>query len=126
MSELYNYIDEETIKLLVDRFYDNVRQDKELSLIFDDAIGTDEESWKPHLERMYAFWSSIMLKTGRFHGTPMQKHQELPAFDLKLFQNWLVLFEDTVSSLHTDDIAQKYKEISTRIAQSLKLGIENK
>ena len=30
------------------------------------------DDWKPHLARMYAFWSSVMLMTGRYHGQPMQ------------------------------------------------------
>ena len=32
----------------------------------------------PHLTKMYAFWSSVMLPTGRYKGNPVVKHFALP------------------------------------------------
>ena len=116
-------ITEETIRQLVDRFYGKVRKDAQLAPIFNNAIGTDEAEWQPHLQRMYDFWSSVMLSGGRYRGTPMKKHQDLPAFDATLFDRWLKLFEETARELHTPDIAERYIAKSRMIAESLKYGL---
>ena len=42
--------------------------------------------------QMCAFWSSVALMTGRYHGTPMAKHLPLPV-DAGHFDRWLELFE---------------------------------
>lgn len=109
--------------MLVDRFYKKIRADSELGSIFIAAIGEDDQQWQPHLERMYAFWSSIMLASGRYHGNPLQKHKNLPSFDRNHFDRWLVLFAETAREMHTDAIAEKYIDKSQRIAESLKLGL---
>ena len=116
-------ITEESIKILVDSFYQKVRADKDLGPVFIAAIGEDNEEWRPHLERMYSFWSSVMLTSGRYHGNPMQKHQNLPSFDEGLFDTWLSLFAETVHEIHTKPIAERYIDRSKRIAESLKLGL---
>ncbi|MCD6034264.1 MAG: hypothetical protein K0R63_5 [Rickettsiales bacterium] len=116
-------VTEETIRRLVDEFYAKVRVDQGLGPIFSKAIGDDPEIWKPHLQKMYNFWSSIMLSSGRYHGTPFQKHLMLPAFEMRLFDRWLALFEETARAIHTQDTADRYVEKSRRIAESLKLGL---
>lgn len=120
---LEDVITEDTIESLVNRFYQKVRADAELGPIFDTTIGQTEQQWKPHLERMYAFWSSIMLSSGRYHGNPMQKHKALPSFDAAQFDRWLVLFAETAHEIHTRDIAEKYIDRSQRISESLKLAL---
>ena len=116
-------ISEESIKRLVDAFYARVRRDPALSPVFAAAIGESEDQWGPHLEKMYAFWSSVMLTSGRYHGNPFKAHKDLPAFDEKLFDRWLELFAQTARELHTPDMAARFIEKSTMIAQSLKYGL---
>lgn len=116
-------ITEETIKRLVDAFYEKVRSDAVLAPIFITIMGESDADWKEHLQVMYAFWSSVMLTSGRYRGNPLQKHKDLPAFDITLFDRWLALFEQTAQELHTPDTAAQYVAKSRRIAESLKLGI---
>ncbi|WP_417317184.1 group III truncated hemoglobin [Emcibacter sp.] len=116
-------ITEENIKQLVDLFYARIRQDAELGPIFDVAIGTDDQSWSLHLHRMYDFWSSILLTSGRYHGNPLQKHRDLPPFNLNLFDRWLELFTDTVREIYTPIAAENFITKSQRIADSLRLGL---
>ncbi len=80
-------LDEEILRDLVHSFYDKVRRDAVLGPIFAARI-TD---WGPHLERMVAFWSSVALMTGRYHGRPVPAHTPLP-IDGAHFQRWLGLF----------------------------------
>ena len=47
---------------------------------------------------MCAFWSSVALMSGRYHGQPMAKHLPLP-IDARHFDRWLALFETTARDL---------------------------
>jgi hemoglobin len=115
-----DHVSEEGIRLLVDRFYAKVRRDRELAPIFLRAIPGD---WQPHLTKMYAFWSSVMLTTGRYKGNPMMKHLSLPRFQPELFDHWLALFEETCRELFDCGICEEFRAKAGRIAESLKLGL---
>jgi len=113
-------ITEETIKALVDQFYTRVRSDSKLGPIFNQALGHSDAEWQPHLERMYSFWSSIMLASRRYHGNPIQKHLNLPTFDRDLFDRWLELFSETANEVHEPETAQKYITKGQNIAKNFK------
>lgn len=121
----FTAITEESIKVLVDSFYEKVRVDSHIGPIFKAVVGEGAQVWKPHLNRMYDFWSSIMLRTGRFHGNPMQKHRELLPFSPDLFSSdhfdvWLSLFAQTAREVYSTSISQQFIETSNRIASRLK------
>jgi hemoglobin len=111
-------IDETMIDQLVRGFYARVRDDDLIGPIFEARI-TD---WEPHLQRMCAFWSSVALMSGRYHGQPMQKHLPLPV-DGGHFDRWLALFEATARELCPPKAAVHFIERAHRIAESLELGI---
>ena len=123
MSQQYTEVTEDSIRALVHLFYQRVRSDAALNAVFEPVIGASDEAWAPHLELMVDFWSSIMLRSGRYHGTPMQKHQALPKFDLSLFDHWLNVFSETARELHTAEIAKIYEEKSSNIARSLRMAM---
>lgn len=111
-------IDEDVIHTLVHAFYAQIRQDPVLGPIFNDRI----DDWEPHLERMCAFWSSVTLMSGRYHGQPMQKHAPLPV-DARHFDRWLELFEQSAHSVCAPAAAEYFIDRARRIAESLELGI---
>lgn len=111
-------INETLIENLVRSFYSRVWKDQLLAPIFDAHI----EDWERHLQRMFAFWSSVTLMSGRYHGQPMAKHLPLP-IDGRHFDRWLSLFEQTAYELCPPDAAAYFIERSRRIAGSLELGI---
>lgn len=111
-------IDEAMIERLVRGFYDKVRDDPLLGPVFAARI-TD---WEPHLQTMFAFWSSVALLTGRYHGQPMPKHASLPA-DARHFDRWLALFEETARALCPPAAAELFLDRARRIALSLELGM---
>lgn len=111
-------ITEPLIERLVRAFYAKVRADAVLGPIFEARI----HDWEPHLERMFAFWSSVALMSGRYHGTPMAKHMPLPV-DADHFDRWLVLFEQTAREVCPPAAATHFAELARRIAASLELGI---
>ena len=111
-------IDEALIERLVHGFYAKVRADKVLGPIFEARI----RDWEPHLAQMCAFWSSVALMTGRYHGTPMAKHLPLP-IDGGHFDRWLDLFEETARELCPPAAAVHFIERARRIASSLEMGV---
>jgi hemoglobin len=111
-------IDEAMIERLVQAFYARVRADPLIGPVFDARI----VDWEPHLQQMYAFWSSVALMSGRYHGQPMAKHLPLP-IEAKHFDRWLALFEATARETCPPPAARHFIERAARIAESLELGI---
>ena len=113
-------VSEDGIRRLVDAFYDKVRLDAELAPVFLRIIPGD---WQPHLTRMYAFWSSVMLTTGRYKGNPVVKHLVIPGIQPHLFERWLALFNATCGELFDDGVSEEFRAKAARIAESLKLAL---
>ena len=111
-------IDESMIERLVRRFYVKVREDSLLAPVFTARI----RDWEPHLQRMCAFWSSVALMSGRYHGNPMTKHLPLP-IDAAHFDRWLALFQETAREVCPPAAEAHFVERARRIAESLELGI---
>lgn len=110
-------LDEATLERVVRRFYIAARQDAQLGPLF--AHVTD---WEAHIATICAFWSSVALMSGRYHGQPMAAHLPLspgPAH----FARWLELFEQTARSICRPAGADYLIGKAQRIAASLELGI---
>ena len=106
-------IDEAGLERLVHAFYARVREDAELGPIFNDAIA----DWPEHLARLTAFWSSVMLTSGRYKGQPVPAHMKhrsriTPA----LFDRWLALWGETARELMAPDAAAALEARAGRIA----------
>lgn len=111
-------ITEAMISTLVRGFYAKIQRDPLLGPIFDKHIA----DWEPHLQRMEAFWSSITLMTGRYHGKPMAKHLPLPV-EARHFDHWLALFEETAKELCPPQAADLFIERAHKVAESIELAI---
>jgi len=96
------------IILLVDRFYEKVKQDQLLAPVFAHL------DWPKHLPIMYNFWSSMLLGDQSYQGNPFQKHIGLP-IKSQHFDRWLKLFTETVD---LNFIGTKADEAKSR-AQSI-------
>jgi len=111
---------EDHIARLVPAFYARVRQDPVLGPIFDGAI----EDWPHHLEKLTAFWSSVML-SGRYKGQPMVAHvRHERHMKPENFERWLTLWEHTSDELLPPELAIAFQERADRIAESLQLGVQ--
>jgi hemoglobin len=111
-------LDEAALPGLVDRFYARVRQDPEIGPVFNVAI----EDWDVHLEKLAAFWSSVMLTTGRYKGNPFAAHLKHPLTPA-MFERWLALWGETVDEMFAPEIAVQFRAKAQRIAESLQLGM---
>jgi hemoglobin len=115
-------LDDAQLADLVERFYARVRGDASLAGIFNAAIAPHD--WPHHLERMGAFWSSVMLGSGRYHGSPVAAHlKHADGITQPMFARWLVLWEDVarqhLSAADADAVVAKAR----RIAESLQLAL---
>jgi hemoglobin len=81
------------IRTLVDTFYEGVRDDPMLGPIFARHVA----DWSLHLPKMYDFWSTVVLRTGRYAGRPLDAHQRLPGLTAAHFARWLDLWRHTVA-----------------------------
>lgn len=111
-------IDEAMIERLVRSFYARVRSDDVLGPIFASKI----DDWEPHLQKMCAFWSSVALMSGRYHGQAMSKHLPLP-IDGVHFDRWQALFARTARDVCLPAIAEHFILLAGRVGQSLERGI---
>jgi hemoglobin len=111
-------IDEAVLPDLVDRFYARVRQDPEIGPVFNAAI----KDWDVHLEKLAAFWSSVMLTSGRYKGNPFAAHVKHPLTPA-MFERWLALWGQTVDEMFEPAVAAQFRAKAQRIAESLQLGM---
>ncbi|MDO4232902.1 MAG: group III truncated hemoglobin [Lautropia sp.] len=111
---------EEDIREMVDRFYGRVREDEVLGPIFNGHI----DDWDEHLVRLTDFWSSMLLRTGRFEGAPMPKHIALPELSAELFERWLAIFAESLEEHPNQQMARQAADMAERIAQRLWLGYQ--
>ncbi len=112
------------IELLVDTFYEKVRNNPELGYIFEDVA---EINWGTHLPRMYSFWASILLGDHSYSGNPMQKHialSKLTTITDKEFSMWLTLFRETVDELFSGERAKQAKVRADNIARLMLHNIQ--
>ncbi len=97
-------VTEPMIEKLVHTFYARVRRDPLIGPIFNAAIA----DWDTHLVKLCDFWSSVTLMTGRYKGTPMRVHAELPGISHEHFARWLALFQATALTTCPAEAAQLF------------------
>lgn len=114
-------VTEAMIQEVVHAFYRKVRADPTIGPIFNRVI--PEDAWPAHLAKLCDFWSSVLLMTGRFKGTPMAAHTGIPDISAAHFARWLNLFRQTVDALCPPAAAALFVSKSKVIAESLQFGI---
>ena len=111
---------EDGLRTLVGRFYARVREDGVLGPIFDSAVA----DWPRHLETLTGFWSSVMLTTGRYKGSPVASHQRhASTIEPAMFDRWLALWGETALEVLAPAPAAAVIEKAERIAESLRLAL---
>lgn len=113
------------IELLVNTFYDKVKADETIGFIFNNFIGDD---WSHHLPIMYGFWEMVLFGKAGYAGNPVRKHIEVDrAIPLteEHYNRWQLLWNTTVDSLFTGDVANEAKKKAATMIQliSMKVGM---
>lgn len=114
-------LDEASLAGFLDAFYARVRRDPLIGPVFAAAI--PDADWPRHMATIQAFWSSVLLKTGRYKGNPFGRHQALGVLTPDHFERWLGLFAETAQARFAPAIADALIERAHRIGDSLKAGL---
>jgi hemoglobin len=111
------------IEVLVNSFYDKVKQDELLGYIFTDIA---QVNWEKHLPVMYDFFENMLFYTGSYTGNPMELHRKinrLLPLTREHFQQWEFLFCTTVDQLFEGATATLVKQRALSISAVMKIKI---
>ncbi|WP_230206652.1 group III truncated hemoglobin [Novosphingobium sp. Gsoil 351] len=112
---------EDDIAGLLPAFYARVRADVVLGPIFEGGV----DDWPHHLDKLEAFWSSVMLSSGRYKGQPMVAHlKHADHMTRDNFARWLTLWRQTTEELLAPELVRQLQDRAHRIAESLQLGVQ--
>ncbi len=105
---------EADVRVLVDTFYEKVREDALLDPIFSDVAKVD---WEHHLPKMYAFWNGMILGKPGYSGRPFPLHAVLPV-GKEHFERWLELFKETIAENFEGEGADRARNAAASIAHT--------
>lgn len=97
--------DSADIRNLVDEFYKKVDQDELIGPVFNMVLSG---KWADHLEKMYAFWETVLLEKSTYKGTPFLPHSGLGLKAIH-FTRWLELWSDTLEKHYEGTLAEEAK-----------------
>jgi hemoglobin len=103
----------ENIQVMVNAFYNKVRQDAILEPVFSELI----DDWETHLPIMYRFWEKLLFGKDGYRRNPFQKHVNLPV-SKEHFTRWVELFTQTIDENFLGVKADEAKRLATNIANS--------
>lgn len=108
------------LALLVERFYDKVREDDLIGPVFLRAV----EDWDEHLATLTAFWSSVMLGVPGFKGHPMAAHLRLAdEITPPMFERWLSLWHETTSECFAPAAAADLQARAAQIGRNFQSAL---
>jgi hemoglobin len=116
-------VSEAAIARLVATFYARIRAHPVLAPVFAAAIGEGEAEWAAHEAKLCRFWSTLMRRSGAYHGDPYGAHLRLPGLTPAMFTEWLALFEASAAETLPPDLALAFGERAARVARSLRMGL---
>lgn len=101
------------IKMLVDTFYERIRENKLLGPIFNNILN---DRWPAHLEKMYRFWQTVLLEQHTYTGSPFVPHAKLPIEKIH-FDTWLIIWNGTINDLFEGEKAEEAKWRGDKMAE---------
>jgi hemoglobin len=107
----------EDIKLLVNAFYDKIRDDELLGHIFNNLMNVN---WDKHLPKMYDFWDNVLFQTGNYKGRPFPPHMDVndkEPLTSSHFNRWIEIFTATVDELFEGPKTQEIKFKASNIKE---------
>ena len=118
MQQQAKTVNREHIERMVLTFYSKVLNDEIVGPFFIAKLGDDIESdyWKPHIDLLVNFWSSMILQDDSYHGNPLRPHFFIGELSHRVFKQWLKLFFETVDEVFIPKLGAEFKERSEIIA----------
>lgn len=112
----------EDIELLIDTFYDRILKHEALSYFFSDAV----KNWDFHKQQFVRYWSSQILFTDTYEGSPLGRHVFIDnhfehKFRKEHFDDWARVWAETVDDLFEGEKADLAKESGVNMARNIYL-----
>ena len=122
MKEIENRAD---VSLLVNTFYDKIREDETLGSIFEMHLAG---KWPAHLEKLTDFWETNLFGVPKFRGNPQRAHAIVDRnIDYGItqdhFTHWVEMWHETIDEMFEGERAERAKMAAERMAQGLFLGV---
>lgn len=108
-------VTDKTINDLVLNFYAHVRLDVTLGPIFESVV----LDWAEYEVKLCAFWSSVLLMTVTYKGSPIKLHIQLPGLSRRHFELWPNVFGQTARDKCSTISAELFIDRAGKIARSL-------
>lgn len=109
--------------VLIDSFYERVRQDETIGHIFSALIGDD---WSAHLPVMYTFWNTVLFGAEGYKGQAVGKHVEIdrriplqPAH----FERWMTLWTENADMNFAGDYTEQIKSKAQTMMQLIQFKV---
>ena len=103
---------------LVRRFYDLCHDDPVLGPFFEQTVA----DFDAHVQVVIDFWSSALLKTGRYRGNQFMAHAKHP-IEPEHFDIWLELFEKAANEVLPPAMAAEAMVKARQMGRSIKAGM---
>lgn len=118
LNDISSYRD---IQLLITAFYEKVKIDDVLGVVFKERM---QNHWEQHIEVMSAYWNGLILEGKPYHEEEFQKCARLP-FERMYFDRWTLLFFEAVNEKFNGENADLAKLVAIKIALSFEAGCEH-
>ena len=112
------------IDTLIRNFYTKARVDELIGKFFNEVI---EINWNLHIPKIVDFWDSILLGETKYEGNPMTPHfilNEKEPLLTEHFNQWILLFNETVDENFSGEIAEDAKRRAKTIANLMDYKIK--
>lgn len=111
-------VGEAEMERLVRRFYDLCHDDPVLGPFFERTVA----DFETHVGVVIDFWSSALLKTGRYRGNQFMAHAKHP-IEPEHFDIWLELFEKAANEVLPPAMAAEAMLKARHMGRSIKVGM---
>lgn len=113
------------IELFIKAFYEKVKTDPVIGIIFTEVVKMD---WEHHIPIIASFWESILLDNPVYKRNAMAVHYDLnKKYPLKQehFDAWLQLFNKTLDETFAGPVTNLAKKRAARIASLMLFKMNN-
>ena len=122
--ERYDIQSRQDVELMVNTFYDKVRQHVVIGPVFNEII----DDWPEHLSRLADFWETNLFFVRAYKGNPLQAHIAVDKhFNHSIHQahfgHWLQLWFETLDELFQGRNTELAKERARKMAHVLFMRI---
>ena len=109
------------IEKLIATFYEKVKQDDLLAIIFTEVV---QVHWEEHTPIIVDFWQTVLLDADLYHKNAMEPHfaiNQLYPLQHQHFERWLQLFFGTVDQFFEGPVAQLAKTRARGVAAIMEI-----